>query len=87
MAAVITQQPTGIRPSPSINHLPTPLGIHRCARINSLRPPDVSAATVIAIYVAAGFDRSGSLKNGGGTAITECLNNTPPPWCIENNMK
>eukprot|EP00956_Cyclotella_meneghiniana_P025542 scaffold53455_cov41-Cyclotella_meneghiniana.AAC.8 len=60
MAAVITQQPTGIRPPPSANHSPTPLGIRRCARINSLGSPDVSATTVIAIYVAAGFDRSGS---------------------------
>eukprot|EP00956_Cyclotella_meneghiniana_P006135 scaffold8000_cov61-Cyclotella_meneghiniana.AAC.5 len=60
MPVVMTQQPTGIRPPPSANHSPTSLVIRRCARIISLRPPDVSAATVIAIYVSAGFDRSGS---------------------------
>eukprot|EP00956_Cyclotella_meneghiniana_P030891 scaffold79346_cov43-Cyclotella_meneghiniana.AAC.4 len=60
MPAVITQQPTGIRPPPSVNHSPTPPGIRRCARISSRCPPDVSAIAAITIYVAAGFNVSGS---------------------------
>eukprot|EP00956_Cyclotella_meneghiniana_P000022 scaffold42_cov51-Cyclotella_meneghiniana.AAC.3 len=73
MAAVITQQPTCIRPSPSANHSPTPLGIRRCARLISLRPPDVSAITGITIYVAGIRplrleDIVSRLKNGSGTA-------------------
>eukprot|EP00956_Cyclotella_meneghiniana_P031347 scaffold82082_cov70-Cyclotella_meneghiniana.AAC.1 len=48
------------RPSPSTNRSPTPLGIRRCAGLIGRCPPEVSAITVITIYVAAEFDSSGS---------------------------